>query len=222
MLGAALGMLCFAPGTNKPAIGVVVTNAQDALTLNRTLQSTQRALALLSRGLGFVLVGAAAVLLVAMSGILFLQVIYRYVLLLPLPWSEEAARFCLVWFAMLSSCIAGQQGAHFSIRWCLHWVSPRWRELARLLVLAFSIVVFVFLAYTGFLYLAVVEDLFATATQISMFWVYLAIPVGCGSLALIQTLELLDAMVGLVTHRHFGRWRLVEDAAFLQLVERDE
>jgi TRAP-type C4-dicarboxylate transport system permease small subunit len=199
-----------------------VTNAQDALTLNRNLQSTQRALALLSHGLGFVLVGAAALLLVAMSGILFLQVIYRYVLLLPLPWSEEAARFCLVWFAMLSSCIAGQQGAHFSIRWCLRWFSPTWRELARMLVLALSIVVFVFLAYTGFLYLAVVEDLVATATQISMFWVYLAIPVGCGSLALIQTLEFLDAVAGLVTHRHFGRWRLVEDAAFLLLVERDE
>jgi TRAP-type C4-dicarboxylate transport system permease small subunit len=199
-----------------------VTNAQDALTLNRNLQSTQRALALLSHGLGFVLVGAAALLLVAMSGILFLQVIYRYVLLLPLPWSEEAARFCLVWFAMLSSCIAGQQGAHFSIRWCLRWFSPTWRELARMLVLALSIAVFIFLAYTGFLYLAVVEDLVATATQISMFWVYLAIPVGCGSLALIQTLEFLDAVAGLVTHRHFGRWRLVEDAAFLQLVERDE
>ena len=199
-----------------------MTNAQDALTLNRNLQSTQRALALLSHGLGFVLVGAAALLLVAMSGILFLQVIYRYVLLLPLPWSEEAARFCLVWFAMLSSCIAGQQGAHFSLRWCLRWFSPTWRELARMLVLALSILVFVFLAYTGFLYLAVVEDLVATATQISMFWVYLAIPVGCGSLALIQTLEFLDAVAGLVTHRHFGRWRLVEDAAFLQLVERDE
>jgi TRAP-type C4-dicarboxylate transport system permease small subunit len=179
-------------------------------------------MALLSRGLGFALVGMAAILLVAMSGILFLQVIYRYVLLLPLPWSEEAARFCLVWFAMLSSCIAGQQGAHFSIRWCLRWLSPLWREMARMLVLALSIMVFVFVTYTGFLYLAVVKDLVATATQISMFWVYLAIPVGCGSLVLIQTLELFDAVAGLVTHRHFGRWRLVEDAAFLQLVERDE
>jgi TRAP-type C4-dicarboxylate transport system permease small subunit len=199
-----------------------VTNAKDAVILHPTLQSTQRALALLSGALGFVLIGGAALLLVAMSAILFLQVIYRYVLLLPLPWSEEAARFCLVWFAMLSSCIAGQQGAHFSIRWCLHWVSPWWREIARLFVLTFGIVVFAFVAYKGFLYLAVVEDLVATATRINMFWVYLAIPLGCGSLALIQTLELLDAVAGLVTGRHFGRWRLLEDAAFLQLVERDE
>lgn len=199
-----------------------MTHARDAVILHSTLQSAQRALALLSGALGFVLIRMAALLLVAMTAILFLQVIYRYVLLLPLPWSEEAARFCLVWFAMLSSCIAGQQGVHFSIRWCLNWLSPGWRELARMLVLAFGIVVLAFVAYNGFRYLAVVEDLVATATQISMFWVYLAIPVGCGSLALIQTLELLDAVAGLVTHRHFGRWRLVEDAAFLQLVERDE
>ena len=66
-----------------------------------------------------------------------------------------------------------------------------------------------------------VNDLVATATLVNMFWVYLAIPVGCGSLALIQFLELLDAVAGLVTHRHFGRWRLIEDDVFLQLLERD-
>ena len=42
-------------------------------------------------------------------------------------------------------------------------------------------------------------------------------PVGCGSLALVGPLELVR-WVGLVASDIFGRWRLVEDAAFLQLV----
>jgi TRAP-type C4-dicarboxylate transport system permease small subunit len=198
-----------------------VTNAEDAAMLHPALQSAQRAIARVARALGFVLVGAAAVLLVTMSAILFLQVIYRYVLALPLPWSEEAARFCLVWFAMLASCVAGQQGVHFSLRWAVNWLPPGSREIARILVLAFGMVVLGFIGWEACLYLAVVNDLVATATQINMFWVYLAIPVGCGSLALIQLLELLDAVAGLATHRHFGRWRLVEDDAFLQLLEKD-
>ena len=69
------GCCALRQGPNEPAIGRSCRDERswDALhPQSNPLQSTQRALALLSRGLGFVLVGAAAVLLVAMSGILFL------------------------------------------------------------------------------------------------------------------------------------------------------
>ncbi len=94
--------------------------------------------------------------------------------------------------------------------------------MMRIAILAFGALVLVFVAWKAALYLAVVDGLVATATQLNMFWAYLAIPVGCGALAFIQLLELLDAVTGLATHRHYGRWRLVEDTAFLQLVEKDE
>lgn len=199
-----------------------VTEVQRAEMPYPAVQTVQRMSARLAAGLGILLVCTASLLLVAMSSILFLQVIYRYVLELPLSWSEEAARFCLVWFGMLASCVAGQQGVHFSIRWCLNWLGPGPREIARIIVLAFGIATLGFIAYRGFAYLSVVGDLVATATEINMFWVYLAIPAGCSLLALIQALEFFDAVAGLITHRHFGRWRGVEEMAFLQLRETDQ
>ncbi len=201
---------------------IIVDGARDPVAAHPGLQSLQEALARAAVALGLLLAGTAALLLVAMSTILFAQVIYRYLLELPLPWSEEAARFCLVWFAMLAASVAGQQGVHFSIRWCLKWLPARKREMVRIAVLAFGAMVLAFVAWKAALYLAVVDGLVATATQLNMFWVYLAIPVGCGALALIHLLELFDAVAGLATHRHYGGWRLVEDTAFLQLLEKDE
>jgi len=199
-----------------------VYGARDSVAAYPGLQLAQQALARAAAALGVLMAGTAAVLLLAMSAILFAQVIYRYLLQLPLPWSEEAARFCLIWFAMLASCVAGQQGVHFSIRWCVNWLPAPQREIVRIAVLAFGAAVLAFVAWKATLYLAVVDGFTATATQLNMFWVYLAIPVGCGALAAIQLLELFDAVTGLATHRHYGRWRLVEDTAFLQLVEEDE
>jgi TRAP-type C4-dicarboxylate transport system permease small subunit len=190
----------------KPAVwqkGAAVTHAEDAVTLHPALQAAQRAFAQVAIILGYLLVGAASILLVGMSAVLFLQVLYRYVLQLPLPWSEEAARFCLVWFAMLASCVAGQQGVHFSLRWAVNWLAPGPREIVRMMMLSFGILVLSFVSWKALLYLSVVNDLVATATLVNMFWVYLAIPVGCGSLALNQFLELNDAVAGLVTHMHF-------------------
>lgn len=182
-----------------------------------TLLVIQRAFALTGRCIGGAACVLASALVVVMSVILFLQVVFRYVLMLPLPWSEEAARFCLVWFAMLASCVAGQRGLHFAIRWGVKWLNPWVREAARILILAFGAGVLLFLAFEGFSYLAIVSTLTATATRINMTWVYAAIPVGCIGLAIIHLVELADAVLAPFTDQHLGIWRHTEDLAFSQL-----
>ncbi|MFB0508448.1 MAG: TRAP transporter small permease, partial [Thermodesulfobacteriota bacterium] len=42
----------------------------------------------------------------AMAVDVFIEVILRYVLLLPLFWTEEFARYCLVWSSLLGAGIA--------------------------------------------------------------------------------------------------------------------
>ena len=108
--------------------------------------------------------------------------------------------------AMLSSCIAGQQGAHFSIRWCLHWVFAQVAQEAR--TPARAGLQHRGLRLPGLHWLSLPRGgrrpcFLRQRRRSACSGFYLAIPVGCGSLALIQTLELLDAMVGLVTHRPF-------------------
>ena len=54
-------------------------------------------------------------LLVAMTLTVFSQVIARYIFEAPLSWSEELARFILIWLSMLSAAYAFKTKSHFAL-----------------------------------------------------------------------------------------------------------
>jgi TRAP-type C4-dicarboxylate transport system permease small subunit len=58
-----------------------------------------------SNGLNDVVKYLAAFLLAAMTVIVFLQVVFRYVLNHPLDWSEELGSFAFVWASLLGASI---------------------------------------------------------------------------------------------------------------------
>jgi TRAP-type transport system small permease protein len=66
---------------------------------------------LLERSVDYV----AAVLLAAMTVLVFLQVLFRYWLQLPLDWGEEVSRYLFIWSAMLGAAIGTKRRAHFGI-----------------------------------------------------------------------------------------------------------
>ena len=57
----------------------------------------------------------AAILLAVMTVLVFLQVLFRYWLQLPLDWGEEVSRYLFIWSAMLGAAIAAKRRAHFGI-----------------------------------------------------------------------------------------------------------
>ena len=54
-------------------------------------------------------------LIFAMAAVTFSQVVARYVVQAPLSWSEELARFLLMWLSMLSAAYAFKLKAHFAL-----------------------------------------------------------------------------------------------------------
>ena len=50
-----------------------------------------------------------------LSVVVLLQVFFRYVLNFPLAWSEELARFLLIWIVLLGAAIGIKRKSHFSI-----------------------------------------------------------------------------------------------------------
>lgn len=72
------------------------------------------------RALNRVLAGAIGLLLILSVGILILpvslQIFSRYTALIPAYiWTEELARFCLVWSIMLGAMLAVREGTHFTV-----------------------------------------------------------------------------------------------------------
>jgi TRAP-type C4-dicarboxylate transport system permease small subunit len=118
------------------------------------------------------------VLMAVLVVVVVTSVIFRYVLLSPLTWSEEVGRYLMIWTGFLAASIAVQQGMHVGIDFVFQWVGPgtaAWlRRLARGVTAIFLLIV---TAY-GFMLVVSLWDQWSPVLQFRMTWPYLAIPVG--------------------------------------------
>jgi TRAP-type C4-dicarboxylate transport system permease small subunit len=177
----------------------------------------QRILASISRYFGIVITLVASALLVFLVVALALQVFYRYALEDPLPWTEEAAGFALLWYAMLASAVASQRGQEFVFRWATRLLPTALRRLLRLLV---DVVTFLFLVVVlleSRAYLDVVSAQQATATQVSMAVPYAGLAVGSLALLIVYGFQILDVLLSLVTKQSFSLREREEDAMYALL-----
>ena len=111
---------------------------------------------------------AVCTILVALVAVTFSQVVFRYVLEASLSWSEELARFLLMWLAALSAAYAMKTGAHFALRFLVDRTPPRvqrWIGSAVALSSAAFLAVF---AYQSLRFTIEVHDMLAPATRMSM------------------------------------------------------
>lgn len=88
----------------------------------------------LGRGLGVLCVAAMVV-------IILVQVWWRYVLGNALPWSEEAARFLMLWMTGLMAPTAFRRGGFVAIDMVLGYLPPRLGALINLASLSVAFVV---------------------------------------------------------------------------------
>jgi TRAP-type C4-dicarboxylate transport system permease small subunit len=134
-----------------------------------------------------------------LSGVMFLvviaQVIFRYILSQPLPWSEELARYLMIWVACLAASEAYAKGNHVGINLVIDALKP---SLRKIMILAIHLAVSVLMgliAYQGFALSFLLRDQLSPALEIPMTWPYMAVPVGA-VLILIQALALFFKQVG--------------------------
>ena len=74
------------------------------------------------------------VLLSTLSIVTFSQVIARYIFQAPLSWSEELARFLLLWLAMMSAAYAFKIKAHFALHFTVNYLPRRIQKLISIFV----------------------------------------------------------------------------------------
>ena len=134
---------------------------------------------------------AVVLLLATLVGIITWEVICRYVLKIPMVWSEQLASYTMVWLAFMSAAIAFRQGAHIGMTLLSSrftgWVEKLVTILSHLLILFFL----VFLVWWGIVHTADVRSQRSPVVfNISMMWPYLAIPSGA-ILMIIQELKVI-------------------------------
>jgi TRAP-type C4-dicarboxylate transport system permease small subunit len=93
--------------------------------------------------------GLAAIFVAGFLGCVVLQVLFRYVIAAPLPWSEEAARYLFVWTAFLAAAAAVGRDDHFAISFLADNVPPRGRWALQLLGSGLGLLFLVIVTWKG-------------------------------------------------------------------------
>jgi TRAP-type C4-dicarboxylate transport system permease small subunit len=121
---------------------------------------------------------AVVILLSAMAVVVFLQVLFRYVLHLPLFWTEEFARYCLVWASLLGAAIALKRGEHIAVTFLLDTFPKKAASASTMVAQVSVILILTVMVWGGIKLVLVTSAQISPALRISMAIPYLALPVG--------------------------------------------
>jgi len=140
--------------------------------------------------LNFLLRGAVGLMLFTMVAVVFLQILVRFVfpkfgVVLSVPWTEELARYLMIWCIFLGAAAATRSGDLIAMDTLTTVLAAKnaWRLklFAYLVTMAF----FAFLIVVGVRWMEFGLMEHSTVMDIPMVVVYLAMPVG-GTLALVN------------------------------------
>jgi TRAP-type C4-dicarboxylate transport system permease small subunit len=122
-------------------------------------------------------ISCAMLVLAACLGVF--QIITRFVLEIPAEWTEVLIRFSLVWMVFLGIPMAFRQGAMVSVDVLYRWSTPRMRRVLDAVVCFAAMVLVLIIIWWGWDYAqrGRVQTM-AGLESFSMFWAYLAMPVG--------------------------------------------
>lgn len=148
--------------------------------MNTFLRSLTRFDNLLARAEAGVLITLVAV----MTLIVFLQVVYRYVLVQPLHWSEELARYLFVWVSILGATLGLQKRGHFGLDFFYRMLPDQKRRFLQFLIHLFVGGVILVILIQGVKLVQATALQKSPAMEISMGWAYACLPVGAGLMAI--------------------------------------
>lgn len=114
--------------------------------------------------------------LIALS--LVYQVFGRYILHHAPSWTEEFSRLAIVWLVMLGAAGCLRTRSHIAIPALLDRASGRARLIMVLLRDLCTLLCLLLMLWAGSLYALLNYSQLSPAFEISMFWAYLAIPLG--------------------------------------------
>ncbi len=146
----------------------------------------------------YYLVGA---LLAVISGVVLFQVIVRFLpaltgINLSAPWTEELARFLLVWVIFLGAGVGCRKAQLIALEFVVRGLPRRPGQALRILALVLCLYLFWLLISAGYQFVVIIgRTELSPVMQISKVWVYWSMVVG-GVLMAVNTLALMvEALV---------------------------
>lgn len=147
---------------------------------------------LLNKLFGYALAGIMAI----MTIVIFSQVVARYIIGSSLAWSEELSRFLMIYMILIGAALALRDKQLIAVEILPEILKGTLKRWLTIIVQLISIIFYVVLMIYGFKVAQSFGNQIAPGTGISMFFIYLSLPIG-GVLLLMNSLTcILEEFIG--------------------------
>ena len=149
----------------------------------------------IDRALAAILRPVVALGMAALIAVITLQIVSR-VFFTAVGWTEEVARFLLIWLTFLGAALAWQQGRHIAVTVVVDLMPGGARRGLQIGALAVVCAFAVALAWLGWTYMEVSSFQRSPALRLRMSHVYAVIPLSAALIAWFSLTDLLRLSVG--------------------------
>ncbi|WP_447894554.1 TRAP transporter small permease [Vreelandella sp. GE22] len=161
------------------------------MSLTSSLNAAVSLLRTIERGLDAVLKPVVFAGMAALIGVITLQIVSR-VLFTAVGWTEEVARFLLIWITFLAGTLAFQRGHHIAVTFAVDALPARLRQAARFLAVLAVIAFMITLIVIGYRYMQVQSFQKSASLRLPMSYVYAIMPISAASMAWYALVDLFE------------------------------
>lgn len=127
----------------------------------------------------------------ALIGVITLQIVSR-VFFTAVSWTEEVARFLLIWITFLGATLAFQRGRHIAVTFVVDVLPPRLAQLARITAVLVALGFMLALVVIGYRYMQMQSFQRSAALRLSMTYIYAVIPLSAAIMAWYALIDVIE------------------------------
>lgn len=172
--------------------------------MTTTTQPLLKLLRRIERGLDAIIQPVVFAGMAALIGVITLQIVSR-VLFTAVGWTEEVARFLLVWITFLAGTLAFQRGRHIAVTFVVDALPGRLRQIARIAALLIVLAFMITLIVIGYRYMQVQSFQKSASLRLSMTYVYAVMPICAAIMAWYALVDIIELLLGDETTHEIGR-----------------
>jgi len=138
------------------------------------------------------LAGLSGLSILVVFGVVFAGSVSRYLFSSPLQWSEEVAKYAMIYGCMFGVAYAYLQGTQITFSIVIDTVPARLRRKLAVVVDAATLILGGVLAYAGWIFAAKRGGIVASGIGIQMYWAQIALTIGGVCLVIAAILRLVS------------------------------
>ena len=118
------------------------------------------------------------VFLIVVNIIVLLQISLRVIFQSSLPWTGELSKYILVYMGSFGAVIAFRKGIHIEIGIFANIFKNKYKKFVKILYLIIMTIFSIIIIIYGINFASVMKTQISASVKISMWWIYLAFPLG--------------------------------------------